>query len=152
MFFSQVEDKLVKRKYTSPEQFNADMRLAFDNCQLYNPPDDPFRKLGQKVEAEYDQLWVASGLADSETMEARGKRATAGVARPKYEPVAPSKPKDSQGGKRAKVGGAPCGSSWGLTTAVWGLCSAGRNCRYRVQRQSGRGLATWLLPQATGAG
>lgn len=105
MFFSQVEDKLVKRKYTSPEQFNADMRLAFDNCQLYNPPDDPFRKLGQKVEAEYDQLWVASGLADSETMEARGKRATAGVARPKYEPVAPSKPKDSQGGKRAKVGG-----------------------------------------------
>lgn len=118
MFFCQIEDRLNKRKYTSPEQFNADVRLAFDNCKLYNPVNDPFRKLGEKVEAEYDQLWVASGLADSETMEARGKRATAGIARPKYEPEkfeAPSKPKE-QGGKGPRPAGKNKGGSHEVTS------------------------------------
>ncbi|KAG1657977.1 hypothetical protein FOA52_008037 [Chlamydomonas sp. UWO 241] len=104
MFFSQIESRLMRSKYESHMEFYRDVKLAFANCTLYNPKNDPCRKAGEKTEAEFDRVWVASGLAHPEMMEARGKRMTAGVAAPKYEPAALPSPSAGRVG-RGKVGG-----------------------------------------------
>ncbi|GAX76084.1 hypothetical protein CEUSTIGMA_g3527.t1 [Chlamydomonas eustigma] len=114
-FFHFIETQLVNHKYSTPSEFYAECHLSFANCKLYNPVSDPYRILGEKVEVEFEKMWLASGLTnwtaglDAETAEARGKRATAGMARQKFEAEkfeAPSKPKSqSQGMKGTKKSG-----------------------------------------------
>ncbi len=49
MFFGSIEQNLVKHKYNSASEFQADCQLSFNNCMLYNPVNDPFRKKGEEV-------------------------------------------------------------------------------------------------------
>ena len=53
MFFHTIEDRLRTEKYTSPSEFHADVALSFQNCFTYNPINDPFRKLGEKVSTQH---------------------------------------------------------------------------------------------------
>ena len=60
-----------------------DMRLVFQNCRIYNvDPNQPVRKIGDRLSDAFEQAWAASGLCS----ESRAKRATAGVAAAKFEP------------------------------------------------------------------
>lgn len=61
-----------------------DMRLVFDNCKKYNPlAADPVRLASLKLSEVFENCWVSSGLC-AEVQ--RAKRATAGIAAPKFEP------------------------------------------------------------------
>jgi hypothetical protein len=60
------------------------MRLLFQNCKHFNPlPTDPVRLACLKLIEAFENAWVSSGLC-AEVQ--RAKRATAGVAAPKFEP------------------------------------------------------------------
>eukprot|EP00955_Chlamydomonas_euryale_P073229 361670-Chlamydomonas_euryale.AAC.3 len=101
MFFQQIEERLGNRTYASHDDFYRDMKLAFFNIFKYNPPENQCGKLGSMLETEFDNMWMVSRLADPELLDARGKRKTAGVAPPKYEPLPLQSP--SQGQQRSKV-------------------------------------------------
>lgn len=56
----------------------------FNNCKTYNPmPTDPVRLASLKLSEVFENSWVSSGLC-AEVQ--RAKRATAGIAAPKFEP------------------------------------------------------------------
>jgi hypothetical protein len=60
------------------------MRLLFNNCRQYNPmPTDPVRLACLKLSEVFEQQWMATGLCAEAQ---RSKRATAGIAAPKFEP------------------------------------------------------------------
>jgi hypothetical protein len=82
-----MKTKLMRRRYKSPQAFYDDMHLFFRNIVVYNGAASEFGKLSNKVEKTFEDHWAASGLAGS----TRARRATAGMARPKYEPAPPEK-------------------------------------------------------------
>lgn len=81
--FKEMEDRLKSSSYSQPQQFADDARLLFNNCRKYNTDlTNPVRKLGERMSDAFEQAWAASGLCH----DSRAKRATAGVAAPKFEP------------------------------------------------------------------
>ena len=81
-----------------------DVRLVWANCVKYNGVNSVVGKIGTKGRTTFEQLWAGSGFSD----EARARRATAGVAAPKYEPAAgiPDKrPKKLNGQQPTKSAG-----------------------------------------------
>ena len=82
-----------------------DMRLVWKNCVLYNKKGDFVERLGNRASLSFENQWAMSGFAE----EARSKRATAGLAAPKYDPgpittksEKPSKPKEVKTEKAQK--------------------------------------------------
>lgn len=51
IFLKDIEGKLLRRQYTSPQDFANDVRQHWANVKLYNPVGDPFRKIGEKASA-----------------------------------------------------------------------------------------------------
>lgn len=82
MDLGTIKEKLVKGAYQAPKEFADDMRLVWTNCFLYNKKGDFVEKLGQRASQKFENYWAMSGFAD----EPRSKRATAGLAAPKYDP------------------------------------------------------------------
>ncbi|KAI9013996.1 Bromodomain-containing protein [Phycomyces nitens] len=54
---STIENKLAEGFYDSPEAFEADIRLMFSNCYLYNPPAIPVHRMGRELEKVFDEKW-----------------------------------------------------------------------------------------------
>ncbi|OAD78554.1 hypothetical protein PHYBLDRAFT_104245, partial [Phycomyces blakesleeanus NRRL 1555(-)] len=50
MDLSTIERKLNQGEYDTPDDFEADVRLMFKNCYLYNPPAIPVHKMGKELE------------------------------------------------------------------------------------------------------
>ncbi len=44
-----IEKRINNGTYQQPQDFYNDMRHHFTNVKLYNPEDNPYRKLGQKA-------------------------------------------------------------------------------------------------------
>ncbi|KAI7871314.1 Bromodomain-containing protein [Spinellus fusiger] len=57
MDLSTVESKLNQGNYDSPEEFEADIRLMFKNCYLYNPSAIPVHRMGKELEKVFDDKW-----------------------------------------------------------------------------------------------
>ncbi|KAJ3403020.1 hypothetical protein HDV05_008117, partial [Chytridiales sp. JEL 0842] len=51
MDFGTIEQKLCAGEYHTPEDFVADVRLVFDNCYTYNPPEHAISELCRGLEA-----------------------------------------------------------------------------------------------------
>ena len=103
MWIGEIERRLAQRQYQAPQEFADDFRLVWSNCKIYNKKGDPFCKLGEVGETVFNTAWAGSGLCGDE----RSKRATAGVAAPKYEPEVfepPIKPKPGHSKQRAPKG------------------------------------------------
>lgn len=84
MTFGIIEDRIGRRVYNNAQMFADDMRLLFANCKKFNPlPSDPVRMACLKLSEVFENSWVSSGLC-AEVQ--RAKRATAGIAAPKFEP------------------------------------------------------------------
>ncbi|KAJ2885403.1 hypothetical protein FB639_001779, partial [Coemansia asiatica] len=62
MDLSTIKRKLDSRKYTDPSDFEADMRLMFNNCYTFNPSGTLVYDMGKELEAAFDKEWKASGL------------------------------------------------------------------------------------------
>lgn len=58
MDLATIERKLTEGDYEEPEQFEADIRLMFNNCYLYNPPTLPVHKMGRDLEKAFDEKWA----------------------------------------------------------------------------------------------
>lgn len=64
------------------------------NCALYNRKEDYVGKVGARADACFERLWAATGFESGARIR---RRATAGIAAPKYEPtVEPLEKKPSQ--------------------------------------------------------
>ncbi|KAI7890294.1 Bromodomain-containing protein [Mucor mucedo] len=58
MDLATIERKLTEGDYDEPDQFEADIRLMFNNCYLYNPPNLPVHKMGRELEKVFDEKWA----------------------------------------------------------------------------------------------
>ncbi|PWN25499.1 Bromodomain-containing protein [Jaminaea rosea] len=52
---SMIADKIKKRDYEDKDEFVADMRLLFQNCYTFNPPEEDVHKMGQKLEGIFNE-------------------------------------------------------------------------------------------------
>ncbi|EEB07414.2 Swr1 complex bromodomain subunit Brf1 [Schizosaccharomyces japonicus yFS275] len=58
MDLSTVQKKLNNGEYETPSDFEADIRLIFNNCYTYNPVGTPVHEMGRKLEAVFDEKWL----------------------------------------------------------------------------------------------
>lgn len=95
-----ILNKLQSGQYSSPREFEEDMKLVWTNCSTYNPKGTPVWKVGFKLNSIFEREWLASGLCSS----LRSRRANAGVAAAKYEPELELERKKSVNGKAVSSG------------------------------------------------
>ncbi|KAI8098960.1 Bromodomain-containing protein [Halteromyces radiatus] len=57
MDISTIERQLNEGEYDSPESFESDVRLMFNNCYRYNPPALPVHKMAKDLEKVFDEKW-----------------------------------------------------------------------------------------------
>jgi bromodomain-containing factor 1 len=58
MDLSTIQEKLKVNAYDSADEFEADIRLMFNNCYKFNPPNQPVHKMGKELEEVFDQKWA----------------------------------------------------------------------------------------------
>jgi len=58
MDLSTVKKKLDSKVYNTPEMFDSDIKLMFNNCYTYNHPSSDVYLLGKKLEEYYDELFA----------------------------------------------------------------------------------------------
>lgn len=58
MDLSTVGTKLEHGQYENAKEFEADVRLMFQNCYKFNPSADPVHVMGKKFEAVFDEKWA----------------------------------------------------------------------------------------------
>jgi len=58
MDFSTMRQKLNDGSYKSQDEFSADARLTFDNCETFNEDDSPVGKAGHKMRAFFETRWA----------------------------------------------------------------------------------------------
>nr|XP_023030372.1 bromodomain adjacent to zinc finger domain protein 2B-like isoform X3 [Leptinotarsa decemlineata] len=61
---STIKNRLLHHVYTTKENFSADVRQMFDNCETFNEDDSPVGKAGHSLreffEARWKELWPPS--------------------------------------------------------------------------------------------
>jgi bromodomain-containing factor 1 len=73
MDISTVERKLNANEYNSAAEFEADVRLIFHNCYIFNTPDNEVYQMGQALEAVFNERWNKKPSASKKTnMSAKG--------------------------------------------------------------------------------
>lgn len=58
MDLGTVGSKLSHGQYENAKEFEADVRLIFQNCYKFNPPTDPVHGMGKQLEAIFDEKWA----------------------------------------------------------------------------------------------
>ncbi|KAG2433227.1 hypothetical protein HXX76_008297 [Chlamydomonas incerta] len=107
MWINAVKEKLARNEYAAPQDFADDVRLIWSNCQLYNPAGNPVRVASERAEKRFDNEWANSGLCSERT-----KRATAGVAAPKFDPdFEPPPPKSAPRDRAPTKSGTAAGTA-----------------------------------------
>ncbi len=76
------------------------------NCALYNRKEDYVGKVGARADGCFERLWAATGYEAGARIR---RRATAGIAAPKYEPAAEplekkAPPRNATSGKSLRNG------------------------------------------------
>jgi bromodomain-containing factor 1 len=57
MDLSTVQDRLKMNAYENANEFEADIRLMFNNCYKFNPPSQAVHQMGRELEAVFDLKW-----------------------------------------------------------------------------------------------
>jgi bromodomain-containing factor 1 len=58
MDLSTIRRKLDNGQYEDGDEFDADIRLMFQNCYTFNAPGSEVYNLGKELEAVYDRKWA----------------------------------------------------------------------------------------------
>jgi len=79
---------------------------VWTNCALYNRKEDYVGKVGARADGCFERLWAATGYEAGARIR---RRATAGIAAPKYEPAAEplekkAPPRNATSGKSLRNG------------------------------------------------
>lgn len=79
MDISTMERKLSAGEYKNAAEFEADVRLIFHNCYIFNTPDNEVYQMGQALESVFNENWkiassskVASSSNKKNNMSAKG--------------------------------------------------------------------------------
>jgi bromodomain-containing factor 1 len=59
MDLSTIRRKLDGKIYRTPDEFDADMKLMFENCYTYNPEGSPVNVIGKALEMYYNKEMAA---------------------------------------------------------------------------------------------
>lgn len=62
MDLSTVLKNVKLREYKSPQEFAADVRLIWENCRTYNPPNTNVAKHGVAVSEAWEKLWATNEI------------------------------------------------------------------------------------------
>ncbi|KAF5096941.1 hypothetical protein D0Z00_002601 [Geotrichum galactomycetum] len=57
MDLSTIQKKYAGNEYDSADEFEADIRLMFNNCYKFNPEGAPVNLMGHRLEAVFDKKW-----------------------------------------------------------------------------------------------
>lgn len=57
MDLSTIKHKLDIKEYSTPEDFNEDMLLMFNNCYLYNQPESVVHSMGKDLQKAYENFY-----------------------------------------------------------------------------------------------
>lgn len=57
MDLSTIQDKLKMNSYENATEFEADVRLMFNNCYKFNPEGQAVHQMGRRLESVFDQKW-----------------------------------------------------------------------------------------------
>ena len=102
MDLGTITGKLERNEYSRPVEFATDVRQVWYNCKLYNKKGDFVERTGTAASLHFEQLWASSGLAESKD---RSRRANAGLAAAKFEPLAVVEKKKGKGSMLGGKGG-----------------------------------------------
>ncbi|KAK6504890.1 hypothetical protein TWF481_006824 [Arthrobotrys musiformis] len=67
MDMSEIQRKLNHNEYNNSNEFEADIRLMFNNCYKFNPPNSPVYDCGKQLEAVFDDKWSQKPSFKEET-------------------------------------------------------------------------------------
>lgn len=68
MDFGTVKGKI--HQYKTPFEFEADVRLVFENARKYNAPDTEVREMARLLESKFEEKWTKSVLPRIEELKA----------------------------------------------------------------------------------
>lgn len=57
MDLATIDAKLKNGQYENAKEFEADVRLMFNNCFKFNPSSDPVHHMGRQLEAIFNEKW-----------------------------------------------------------------------------------------------
>lgn len=58
MDLSTIAKKYNANEYETADEFEADVRLMFKNCYIFNPSDSPVNLMGHRLEGVFDKKWA----------------------------------------------------------------------------------------------
>lgn len=58
MDLGTIGSKLKGGQYENAKEFEGDIRLMFQNCYKFNPPNDPVNGMGHQFEGVFDEKWA----------------------------------------------------------------------------------------------
>ncbi|KAF3933399.1 hypothetical protein ABW19_dt0207307 [Dactylella cylindrospora] len=67
MDMSEINRKLTQNEYNNSNEFEADIRLMFNNCYKFNPQGSPVYSAGKSLEAIFDEKWSQKPSFKEET-------------------------------------------------------------------------------------
>jgi bromodomain-containing factor 1 len=76
MDLSTVGLRLEAGDYETMDEFEADVRLIFRNCYLFNPPGSPVFNSGTQLEAAFNMKWAEKHSFLSQHGESRPRNKT----------------------------------------------------------------------------
>ncbi|KAI8929393.1 hypothetical protein BC831DRAFT_444255, partial [Entophlyctis helioformis] len=82
MDLSTMRRKLDNGVYDTAAEFEADMRLMFNNCYAFNPPGTDVYNLGKRLESAFDAKWSEK----TSFLHQHGEQVAARPAKPKPSP------------------------------------------------------------------
>ena len=77
MDFGTMRQRLDRGEYENAKEFEADARLVFKNCYLFNPENDPIHRFGKQLEAVFNEEWSKKREWLEENTPSSGQRSPA---------------------------------------------------------------------------
>jgi bromodomain-containing factor 1 len=84
MDLSTIKAKLKNGDYENSKEFEADIRLMFNNCYRFNPVTDPVHQMGKRLHEIFNNMWAQKRQWLEDHVPASG-RPSPSVAEPEVE-------------------------------------------------------------------
>lgn len=85
MDLSTIASKLNHGQYENAKEFEADVRLMFQNCYKFNPRSDPVFEMGEKFEAVFNSKWAERSRWIEANTPASGRQSPGSSPEPEEE-------------------------------------------------------------------
>ncbi len=85
MDLSTIASKLNHGQYENAKEFEADIRLMFQNCYKFNPRTDPVFDMGEKYEAVFNNKWAERSRWIEANTPASGRQSPGSSPEPEEE-------------------------------------------------------------------